>query len=268
LEDGTILAEFSAGGRQIWAVDYTSTRLFIFIDSLSQSTTPVSPVNQSAGLDNTSLNLKWQPLSGATQYEWQVSDNTAFTGILAALTGTSDASSAHLTGLDPAAVYYWRVRATKPYLSPWSEASSFTTIIGGSNITSILIVPAAGATTAVKPVFQWSSVISADSYDFQVANNIDFKNPVIDKTGDNALPGNAWESENCAGKRADLFLESKSPLRYQFRSLVPDWCICHGESSGHHRKRSGTGFNDPHNDNSTRATSASGIDDCHAANDK
>jgi hypothetical protein len=100
-----------------------------------------------------------------------------------------------LTGLDPAAVYYWRVRATKPYLSPWSEASSFTTIIGGSNITSILIVPAAGATTAVKPVFQWSPVISADSYDLQVANNIDFKNPVIDKTGDNALPGNAWESE-------------------------------------------------------------------------
>ena len=36
---------------------------------------------------------------------------------------------------------------------------------------------------------------SADKYDLLVAKDAAFSDVVIDKTGDNALPGNAWESD-------------------------------------------------------------------------
>ena len=59
----------------------------------------------------------------------------------------------------------------------------------------VLSVPAAGAKTTVKPIFQWSTINSATKYDLLVATDAVFNNIVIDKTGDNALDSNAWESD-------------------------------------------------------------------------
>ena len=166
-----------------------------FIDSLSGQVTLISPDDQTMGLDTINLNLKWQALNGATGYEWQVSDNTSFTGLLTDLTGTAESSSARPTGLEPATTYYWRVRTNKPSLSRWSDTWSFNTILGGSNIVPALSVPPAGAKTSTKPIFQWSTIASADKYDLLVAKDNAFSEVVIDRTGDNTLSGNAWESE-------------------------------------------------------------------------
>ena len=59
----------------------------------------------------------------------------------------------------------------------------------------LLSVPAAGAKTTIKPIFQWSTIVSANKYDLLVAKDAAFSKIVIDKTGDNALPSNAWESD-------------------------------------------------------------------------
>jgi len=59
----------------------------------------------------------------------------------------------------------------------------------------VLSVPAAGAKTAVKPIFQWSTINSAEKYDLLVAADTAFSDIVIDKTGDNAVDTNAWESD-------------------------------------------------------------------------
>jgi photosystem II stability/assembly factor-like uncharacterized protein len=210
LEDTIVLNKLSFYGNQLWVVDNKNTRLMTFVDSLTQPMILVSPENKASGLDTTSLNLKWQAMNGATKYEWQVSDNTSFTGILSGLTGTSDSCTARLTGLEPATTYYWRVRTSTPCLSRWSDTWSFSTVLGGSNVVPLLSVPAAGAKTAVKPVFQWSTIVSADRYDLLVAKDAAFSDIIIDKTGDNALHSNAWES--------DIFLENGTTYYWKVRA--------------------------------------------------
>ena len=165
-----------------------------FIDSLTLPLT-FSPEDKAAGLQTTALNLKWQTNNAATMYEWQISDNTGFTGLPAGLTGTTDASSVRATGLNSAAAYYWRVRISKPMLSRWSDTRSFNTMLGGSNNTPSLAIPAAGAKTPVRPLFQWTTIDSADKYDLLVAKDANFDKPVIDKTGDNAISASAWEAD-------------------------------------------------------------------------
>jgi hypothetical protein len=122
------------------------------------------------------------------------SDNTGFMGLLTGLTGTTDSSSARPTGR-LATTYHWRIWANKPFLSRWSNAWSFNTVLSGSNIAPSLPVPAAGAKTGVKPIFQWSTIASADKYDLLVVKDNTFSEIVIDRTGDNTLSSNAWESE-------------------------------------------------------------------------
>ena len=195
LSDTVILNKLSVYGNRLWTVDTRNTRLMTFIDSLSGQVTLVSPNDRATGLDTANFNLKWQPVNGATGYEWQVSDNTGFTGLLTGLTGTTESSSARPTGLEPAITYYWRIRANKPFLSRWSNTWSFNTVLGGSNIVPLLSVPAAGAKTSIKPIFQWSTIASADKYDLLVAKDNAFNEVVIDRTGENALSSNAWESE-------------------------------------------------------------------------
>jgi photosystem II stability/assembly factor-like uncharacterized protein len=195
LDDTITLNKLSVYGNRLWTVDTKNTRLMTFLDSLALPVALISPDNNAAGLDITNLSLKWQPVNGATGYEWQVSDNTSFTGLLTGLTGTAESGSARPIGLEPAATYYWRIRTSKPFLSRWSDTWSFNTVLGGSNIVPSLSVPAAGAKTGVKPVFQWTTIASAAKYDLLVAIDNAFNEVVIDRTGDNALSSNAWESD-------------------------------------------------------------------------
>ncbi len=195
LEDTIILNKLSVCGNQLWTFDTKNTRLMTFIDVLSSPVTLVSPDDKTSGLDTANLNLKWQTLNGATEYEWQVSDSNSFTGIPAGLTGTTESSSVRPTGLEPATTYYWHVRTSKPFLSRWSDTRSFNTVLGGSNVAPSLSIPEAGAKTTTKPIFQWSTIASAEKYDLLVAKDATFNKIVIDKTGDNALSSNAWESD-------------------------------------------------------------------------
>jgi photosystem II stability/assembly factor-like uncharacterized protein len=194
-DDAATLNKMSLYGNQLWVVDSKNMHLMTFIDNLTLPMTLVSPDSKAAGLDTANLNLKWEAVSGAIGYEWQVSDNAGFSGLLTALTGNSDSSSARVTGLTPATTYYWRVRTNNPYLSRWSDTWTFNTMLGGTNVVPVLSVPAAGAKTTVKPIFQWSTINTATKYDLMVATDSVFSNIVIDKTGDNAVDSNAWESD-------------------------------------------------------------------------
>ncbi|MGA9696186.1 MAG: hypothetical protein WBQ62_07255, partial [Dehalococcoidales bacterium] len=194
-EDGVTLNKMSFCGNQLYVVDTKNMRLAKFVDTLTSPPALVSPEDKATGLDTTGLNLKFEAVDGAGGYEWQVSDNASFSGLLTGLTGTSDSSSASVSGLTPAATYYWRVRVNSPYLSRWSDTWLFYTMLGGTNVVPLLSVPQAGAITGVKPVFQWSTINAATKYDLLVAADTDFTDIVIDKTGDNAVNSNAWESD-------------------------------------------------------------------------
>jgi len=140
----------------------------------------VSPVTGAQGVGalvaDTSVNvpLSWQAKGGASQYEWQVSEDSAFS---ASNTKSGTTSDLTVTVLDlkPATTYFWRTRALEPMLGKWSTAQTFTTVIGGETGAPSLITPEIGATIADEtPLFTWSGVASASNYQIQVATSPTF----------------------------------------------------------------------------------------------
>jgi hypothetical protein len=166
-----------------------------FTDSLVVPVILTSPPDQATSIDARNVNLDWRSASGATKYEWQLDYDTDFSS--APFEGDTKASSVRLPEqLKLATTYYWRVRVTEPVLSPWSATESFTTSLGSSIIAPNLRSPGAGAkSVGVRPVFQWSAMAGADSYELLVSTSTSFTNSVITKLGTYALPATAWQSD-------------------------------------------------------------------------
>jgi hypothetical protein len=192
LDDGATLTKLWLYDNRLWSIDTANTRLMTFTDSLTLPVTLTSPPNQAPGIGTiinytvSNVSLDWEVLRGATDYEWQLSDDTNFSS---PVESDTEASRARLPALELATTYYWRVRASEPMLSPWSDKWSFTTALGYSSIAPNLLNPEAGASgIPLKPVFQWSDIAGADSYELIVSTDVSLGNPIILKVGDYALP--------------------------------------------------------------------------------
>ncbi len=195
LDSGAILNGLWLQGKQLWSVDDQNTRLMTYVDSLSQPITLRSPLNQTPGTGAGNVYLDWETLPGATTYEWQLDHDTDFSTIPTGFTATTQASSARSPSLEAATTYYWRVRATEPVSSRWSDKWSFTTNLGVEVIVPELYSPKAGAAdTPVRPVFQWSTIAGADSYELLVSAEASLSNPIIVKVGEYSLATTAWQS--------------------------------------------------------------------------
>ena len=200
LDSGATLSGLWLGDNRLWATDTTNIRLMIYPDSLTQSVALTSPPDKASGIGTiihytiSNAKLDWEALEGATDYRWQLNYVPDFSSVPTGFEGTTRASSAQLPALAPATTYYWRVRATEPVLSPWSAKWSFTTSLGDKAIAPGLTTPEAGARgVPLKPIFQWSAIADADSYEFIVSTDINFNNPTILKCDDYALPSTAWQ---------------------------------------------------------------------------
>ncbi len=202
LDNGATLFGLWLGGNQIWSIDTTNIMLVTYIDSLTKPVILTCPDNQAPGVGMIvngairDVSLDWEPLDGATSYQWQIDDDNDFSSAPTGFEGNTTASSVGLPELESNTTYYWRVRAYKPVLSPWSEKWSFTTSLGGDIVAPRLESPQAGATNvSIRPVFQWSAVAGASGYELIVSSKFDFSNPEISRVGEYALPGNAWQSD-------------------------------------------------------------------------
>jgi len=201
LDDGAKLTGLWLTGNRLWSVDAATSRLMTYVDSLTLPITLLSPPDKASGIGNivnytiSNVSLDWQTLSGATEYQWQLDHDTDFSSVPIGFQGNTQASTARLPVLDPNTTYYWRVRAAQPVLSPWSDKWAFTTSFGTKAIAPDLSCPEAGARgVPTKPVFQWSAVAGANSYELMVSTDASFSNPSILKTGAYALPATAWQS--------------------------------------------------------------------------
>ncbi len=202
LDDGATLSGLWQHHNQLWAIDTTNTRVITYVDSLNRPLTLTSPQDKAPGIGTiinhtiSNVKLDWEVAEGATSYRWQLDYDTDFSSVPAGFEDSTKASSARLPALEPATTYYWRVRVTQPVLSPWSAKWSFTTSLGGEIVAPELENPQAGASgVPLKPVFQWSAVAGADSYEMVVSADVHLGNPAILKVDEYALPGNAWQSE-------------------------------------------------------------------------
>jgi len=198
LDDGATLTKLWLYENRLWSIDTAHTRLMTFTDSLTVPVTLTSPPDQAPGIGTiinytiSNVSLDWETLSGATTYEWQLNNDADFSSPLDG--GYTKASTTRLPAIELATTYYWRVRATEPMLSPWSDKWSFTTALGYESIAPKLLNPEAGVRgVPLKPVFQWSDIAGADSYELMVSADASFGNPTILKAGAYALPSTAWE---------------------------------------------------------------------------
>ena len=178
-----------------------------YTDSLTQPITLTSPSNKAPGIGTvinytiSDVSLDWEALSGATEYKWQLNYEANFSTVPAGFEDDTKTTSARLPSLEPATTYYWRVRAVNPVLNAWSATWSFTTSLGDEAIAPELYSPQAGASgVPLAPVFQWSTIAGANSYELLVASDGSFANPLVIKIGAYALPSTAWQCDvglNC-----------------------------------------------------------------------
>jgi len=187
-------------GHRLWSVDSAHTRLMTYYDSLTQPVSLSSPGDEAPGVGTLvndtarNISLDWETLEGADEYLWQIDYDTDFSSVPVGFEGNTKASTALLPALEPGTTCYWRVRATEPVLSPWSDKWSFSTSIGSEVLAPVLESPEAGASgVAIKPIFQWSAIAGADSYELVVSTKIELDNPTILKTDSYALASTAWQ---------------------------------------------------------------------------
>jgi photosystem II stability/assembly factor-like uncharacterized protein len=201
LDDGAKLSGLWLVGNRLWSVDSAHISLITYIDSLAQPPTPTSPADEATGLGTIinytvkNISLDWETLEGATEYHWQLDYDNDFSSVPPGFEGDTRASTAQLPNLDPTTTYHWRVRASEPVLSPWSDKWSFTTSFGTEAYAPELESPLPGATgVPLKPIFQWSAVAGANGYELVVSTHPAVDNPTILKTGTYALPNTAWQA--------------------------------------------------------------------------
>jgi photosystem II stability/assembly factor-like uncharacterized protein len=200
LDEGAKLFGLWLVEHRLWSVDSAHNRLMTYYDSLTQPVSLSWPGDKAPGVGTLvnytarNIRLDWETLEGAEEYKWQLDYDADFTTIPVGFEGNTDASDAYLPDLELGTTYYWRVRATGPVLSPWSDMWSFTTSLGSEALAPVLESPEAGASgVAIKPIFQWSAIAGADSYELVVSTKAEFDNPTILKTDSYALTSTAWQ---------------------------------------------------------------------------
>ncbi|MDD4923798.1 MAG: hypothetical protein PHF74_03040 [Dehalococcoidales bacterium] len=201
LGEGATLTDLWLSGNTLWSIDTTHNLLLFFKDTLSQQVGLSSPSDNSIvkGMVSESnirnVLLDWEALEGAGSYRWQISDSRSFSSSSIIAEGTTTAGSVKLNSLETGNVYYWRIRAVTPLLSPWSEIWSFTPQAIIEPDAPVLLSPAAGAVNVpVNTMFQWTAVYGADSYELEISTQYDFASPVIQLAGATAIPLNAWQN--------------------------------------------------------------------------
>ena len=202
LDKDATISDLWTSGSQLWTSDYSEMTLLTFYDSLTVPVSPASPENEASGIGSLTGHvvkndtLAWEPLEGATSYDWQCNNDSDFSSIPDGFQGNTQASYTRLPELEPATVYYWRVRASAPVYSPWSEKRSFTTCLDAEAVILQPESPSSGAIDVpVNPIFKWTALVDATGYELLVDTDIDFKNPSVIRTGNFTLPSNTWQSD-------------------------------------------------------------------------
>jgi photosystem II stability/assembly factor-like uncharacterized protein len=169
------------------------TELWAYIDTLIKPTL-ISPACGSTatgtiiqGTSTARVSLMWEDMPKSTEYEYEVAYDNGFGSIAASgnLSGTQVSVNLYL-----GEKYYWRVRASQPVVSQWSEICNFTTPLGPASAKPIITYPGSqDSHNEIKcPLtLTWTSTVEATGFELVLAENCDWANPVIDMTGSNVL---------------------------------------------------------------------------------
>lgn len=112
---------------------------------------------------------KWRKLAGASDYDFQLSRNEAFTDIAMERTSLTDTAFTPATEIPALSKRWWRVRGRNVAgTGAWSPAWSFTTVPGIPAVPG-LMAPAVDAAALVLPIgFKWHKSDRAAAYRVQI----------------------------------------------------------------------------------------------------
>ena len=144
----------------------------------------VSPTNN-ALLTNYKPKLDWNNATAAQHYQVQVSKSSSFGTLVVNKTSVLTSEYTLTTSLAANTTWYWRVRTYNSIgqVSAWSTVWHFRTAIAPPT----LMLPANGAHTARKPLFDWNDPAGATGYTLQISKFANFStlvgtyNPTVSK---------------------------------------------------------------------------------------
>ena len=186
--------KLSAG--KLWVVDAADNKLYSLTDTVSTDAVTITApadgatiaVNPATGYAE-DVAYNWSRISKATEYDLDIALDSGFDQKVRSETGLSSTASTVVFILGPYSeistkgklqymagnTYYWRVRASSPVYSPWSETRSFTVAEIVEPITFEVVAPAVGATdVSLTPTFVWNSVTGAVGYEMVVSEDPTF----------------------------------------------------------------------------------------------
>ncbi|WP_456430098.1 fibronectin type III domain-containing protein [Rhodocaloribacter sp.] len=146
--------------------------------------TAVDPPDGATDVDTT-VDLTWSAVDGATSYSVEVATDDAFTNVVASADGAGGTTTT-VGPLEEGTTYFWRVRGENDAgAGPWSSAFSFTTLTSVTAPAAVtLVAPEDGAMDVPTEVtLSWNAADGADTYDVQVATDDAFTGLVSDETG-------------------------------------------------------------------------------------
>jgi hypothetical protein len=192
---------------ELWTVDTENETIYRFQDTLCKAApkaiTPdpedTAPTNASGHV--TSLTLGWEELEGTTKYEAVIYQDVDAEQKVWSDTTKGTALNA-IKNDDPAklfsgTIYHWRVRATEPVKSPWSEMQSLTPALSAGQWSPMAapssISPSPGATNvSIRPSFSWQPADGAVGYELVLARDSEFADVVVAMVGADALSTTVW----------------------------------------------------------------------------
>lgn len=133
----------------------------------------ISPEDDDAGVNNEVL-LNWDSITGADEYQVQVSVSSSFETTEIDTSGVEMAQLV-VSGLQTATTYYWRVRATDSRSSSnWSVIYSFSTLSEAPDWVEVNAPSDSTDNVALPVQFSWHPVGEADYYEFRLSEQENF----------------------------------------------------------------------------------------------
>jgi photosystem II stability/assembly factor-like uncharacterized protein len=196
-----VALRISEGSNILHAIDSNAVNSVItWTDTIMSTVAPAmtAPRNK-AEIGGTTGVLVWNAVPGATAYQVRIDTRPDF--LQGAVAGSpftvAPLTNLAVPGLFNGTKYYWQVRVSAPVFGPWGGDTfgapmTFSTALGAPPAAPVLTSPLAGATGVdTMPLFQWTAMGGATSYQLQLADNPEFEGS-IKPGGAAGLPGTAY----------------------------------------------------------------------------
>ena len=171
---------------------WSEVRIFTTAYELTDIPILISPTDNSIDIAYGSFSIDWNSISGANNYQYQISTTNDFTAIIRS--GNTSLTDHTITNLQPNTTYFWRVRGENANgYSNWSTVWSFTTETAIMTA-PILQTPVNNSIdisyTTVN--FNWQDVFGANEYIFEISQDNTFTSGVTTQNislSNNSLSG-------------------------------------------------------------------------------